>query len=356
MTVLRGTSVETSLAVSVCCVTYNQERYIARALDSFLDQRTSRAYEIIVHDDASTDGTADVILSYAERYPSLIRPVLASENQYSKGEDVFSLAWRHARGSYIALCEGDDYWTDPQKLQRQVDRMEESPDISLSVHAGSAVTEGGEYLRTISCGPANCTISFEQVVLGGGNQFPTASMMFRRDALECLPDYYWRCPIGDYPLSLYLASIGSVDYLAAEMSAYRTSARNSYTVRVENGFDRARAAAHHLAVEELLRAVDIHTRGKYTACLELKARDHEVRRAALERDYARMRGHKLRDAYNALSRPRKALIQLGRIHPLLESAASSAVRLGGRQIGKLNRTIRSRLGPQWRGSRDFRAR
>lgn len=118
--------------VSICCITYNHEAFIAQALEGFLMQQTDFAFEVIVHDDASPDGTQAVIRSYAERDPR-IRPILRQTNVKSTGVAVFPLLFGLARGRYVAMCEGDDYWTDPLKLQKQVDMLESDPQLALSV-------------------------------------------------------------------------------------------------------------------------------------------------------------------------------------------------------------------------------
>jgi glycosyltransferase involved in cell wall biosynthesis len=118
--------------VSICCITYNQEKYIGDTIDGFLMQRTNFPFEIIVHDDASTDGTAEIVGKYATQYPDIIRPILQKENQWSKGIYASpTYVWPQAKGKYIALCEGDDYWTDPLKLQKQVDFLESHPSYVL---------------------------------------------------------------------------------------------------------------------------------------------------------------------------------------------------------------------------------
>ena len=122
--------------VSICSITYNHAPYIRQCLDGFLMQRTNFKYEIIIHDDASTDGTAEIIKEYAEKYPDLIIPILQTENQYSKGLRGFyaRFVFPRAKGRYIALCEGDDYWTDPLKLQKQVDFLEANPEYVMCSH------------------------------------------------------------------------------------------------------------------------------------------------------------------------------------------------------------------------------
>ena len=122
--------------VSINCIAYNQERYISDAIEGFLRQQTDFGYEILIHDDASTDRTAGIIEDYTRRYPDLIKPLYQTENQYSKGIKVgtaFNLP--RAKGKYVAFCEGDDYWTDPEKLQKQVDYMESHPECSMCCHA-----------------------------------------------------------------------------------------------------------------------------------------------------------------------------------------------------------------------------
>ncbi len=117
--------------VSICCVTYNQASYIKASLDSFLMQETNFDFEIIIHDDASTDGTSDIIREYEKKYPNIIKPQIQIENQWSKGvRGIFSrFTFPRSAGKYIALCEGDDYWTDPLKLQKQVDFLENNEEV-----------------------------------------------------------------------------------------------------------------------------------------------------------------------------------------------------------------------------------
>lgn len=122
----------TAPLVSVICTTYNQCRFIEQAIESFLMQQTNFPFEIILHDDASTDGTSDIVRTYAAKYPDLIVPVIQTENQYSKGVmPLGQSAITYARGKYVAWCEGDDYWIDPLKLQKQIDCIEQHPEYSM---------------------------------------------------------------------------------------------------------------------------------------------------------------------------------------------------------------------------------
>lgn len=123
--------------VSICCMTYNHAPFIRKCLEGFLLQETDFPIEILVHDDASTDGTDGIIREYAEKYPEIIFPLYEQENQFSKGKSStmdIEYNYSRARGKYIAYCEGDDYWTDPQKLNKQVDFLEAHPDYSICWH------------------------------------------------------------------------------------------------------------------------------------------------------------------------------------------------------------------------------
>lgn len=126
---------EEPIMVSVCCLVYNHEPYLRECFDGFVMQKTNFPIEILVHDDASTDHSADIIREYTAKYPDLFKPIYQTENQYSKGIPISATyQFPRARGKYIALCEGDDDWTDPLKLQKQVDFMEEHPVYSLCFH------------------------------------------------------------------------------------------------------------------------------------------------------------------------------------------------------------------------------
>ena len=123
------------LMVSIKCLAYNHEKFIRETLDGFVMQKTNFRFEAIVHDDASTDGTAEIIREYAEKYPDIIKPIYEIENQYSKKDGSLSRIMHEAcKGKYIAMCEGDDYWTDTYKLQKQVDFLENHPDYVICSH------------------------------------------------------------------------------------------------------------------------------------------------------------------------------------------------------------------------------
>lgn len=124
---------DASPLVSICCITYNHVAFIREAIDSFLMQKTDFPFEILVHDDASTDGTTDIILEYSKRYPLIVKPIIQTENQYSRGGLINPrFVFPKASGKYIAICEGDDYWTDETKLQKQASFLENNPEYVIT--------------------------------------------------------------------------------------------------------------------------------------------------------------------------------------------------------------------------------
>ncbi|SFC38852.1 Glycosyltransferase involved in cell wall bisynthesis [Parapedobacter composti] len=130
--------------VSICCITYNHEEFIRQCLESFVMQRTTFPFEILIYDDASSDNTAQIIDEYQQMYPAIIKPIIQKENQYSKGVRGMNLKYNfpRAKGKYIALCEGDDYWTDPLKLQKQVDFLETHDNFVLCAHKHDKLIDG----------------------------------------------------------------------------------------------------------------------------------------------------------------------------------------------------------------------
>jgi len=141
-----------NVLVSICCVTYNHVEYIRDTLESFLMQKTDFPIEILIHDDASTDGTVEIVKEYERKYPEIVKPIFQKENQYSQGIGISATyQYPRARGKYIAICEGDDYWTDPNKLQKQVDFLENNTEFGLVftdvqiIDKNNSVIENGAY-------------------------------------------------------------------------------------------------------------------------------------------------------------------------------------------------------------------
>ena len=179
------------IVVSICCLTFNHEKYIEQSLNGFCMQKAPFKFEVLVHDDASTDKTQEIIKRFVEKYPDIIKPILQTENQYSKGVVRMQTTYNYprAKGKYLALCEGDDYWTDELKLAKQVELLEKNPDCSLSFHANNYVfpdrlSHKNKVHRPIK--RENNIYDIKDVIKYGGNFMHTGSMVFLKKALAPL--------------------------------------------------------------------------------------------------------------------------------------------------------------------------
>lgn len=209
--------------VSIICLTYNHAEYIRQCLEGFLMQQTDFSFEIIVHDDASTDGTAIIVKEYAEKYPDRFVPVLQTVNQYSQGVSIGkTFLYPLAKGKYIAECEGDDYWTDPLKLQRQVDFLENHPDYVLcSTDCMMMVEKTGEVFQWIL--GTEDDITPEYLIID--NRIATLTTLYKKsvltDYLNGVEPFMPPFLMGDYPLWLYFASRGKIRKLPYNTAMYR---------------------------------------------------------------------------------------------------------------------------------------
>ena len=209
------------LMVSIRCNTYNHERYIRQCLEGFVIQKTNFRFEAIVHDDASTDGTAAIIREYAEKYPDIIKPIYETENQYSKHDgSLRKIINKHMHGKYIAVCEGDDYWIDPFKLQKQVDFLENNPEYGLVHTAAKSYHENKKIFDRNNIGKGFSNVEDLLVV----NHIAALTVCYRKhlyfDYLsEITPQSSWK--MGDYPLWLYIGFHSKIHFMNDVTSVYR---------------------------------------------------------------------------------------------------------------------------------------
>ena len=221
---------ENTPLVSVVCLCYNHEKTVAQAIESVLAQKTDFPFELIVHDDASVDSTPQIIRAYAEKYPDIIVPVLQTENKMQTCNIAETYISPLLRGEYVAVCEGDDYWTDPEKLALQVRAMRADPGITMCFHAVTQVLPGGEEQICRPCKETGA-VPAELVVKRGGMFCPSVSLLVRRDIADLWPEYRRQADVYDYPLQALSASAGKVWYLDRVMAAYRFQYENSWTAR-----------------------------------------------------------------------------------------------------------------------------
>jgi len=212
--------------ISILCNTYNHRSYIEDALRGFLIQKTTFPFEIIVHDDASTDGTSDIVTRYAEKYPKIINSIIQEENQYKKGRKPTFLSFPHAKGKFIALCEGDDFWISPNKLEKQSKLLQRRPEINIFFHPAVLFTDEQEKKVRNYYGDYEKIIPLNFIIRGGGGVMPTASLLIRRVVFDNLPSWFKSVPLGDYYIQV-LAAINGAYYCPDLYSAYRLGTRYS---------------------------------------------------------------------------------------------------------------------------------
>lgn len=260
---MSGNSGETIMA-TISCVTFNHAAYIRQALDSFLMQKTDFEYEIVVHDDASTDGTGDILREYEKKYPGRVRPLIQKENQYSQGIDNISGAFNfpRARGKYIFMCDGDDYFVSPHKLQKQVDYMEAHPDCTLCIHSARIQLEGRALTeRQMRPYRGSRVIPAEEIV-DKASGYAMSSMAFPSRLVKNLPDYYVDCPVGDTPLQLMAAEEGCGYYIDEPMSAYRVGVAGSWTVAGKQGDYAGKQRVYYERMKKVYEEFDDATGGR----------------------------------------------------------------------------------------------
>lgn len=284
--------------VRVSCMTFNHAHYIEDAMNGFCMQETNFPFVCTIIDDCSTDGEQDVIKNYLEEHfdledSSVVRNeetddyfltfaqhktnkncyfavLFLKYNHYSirKPKKPYIEEWCDTK--YVALCEGDDYWIDSLKLQKQVDFMESHPEHSLCFCAHKAKNPEGKeeiirrYATDIECCP------MEGIILGGGAYMATNSMLFRQSLFVSYLTWVKGCPIGDLPLMLTLAYKGLVGYIDDVMCVYRISATGSWSNRLASSIETRRI--HNQAIDKMWRQFDEWSERKYHRIIMKKLR------------------------------------------------------------------------------------
>ena len=282
--------------IRVDCITFNQASYIEAAMNGFCIQDTNFPFVCTIIDDASTDGEPEVIRRYlAEHFAINDEKTARKEEtddyvmqfaQHKTNKNcffaVFFLKYNHYSikksklpyltdwedTKYVAICEGDDYWIDPLKLQKQFDFMESHPECSMCFHASRKLMPSGELIPYVPS-PKKEIYPTEDIIIGGGAFMATNAMFYRNELLqsEPRPAFWSECPIGDLPMALFFAAKGRVGFIDEEMSVYRVGAIGSWSVR-QNTLKKRRS--HYKAIIKMFNQFDEYTEFKYHWAIEKK--------------------------------------------------------------------------------------
>jgi len=263
--------------VSIICITYNHEKFIEEAIKGFLKQETDFSFEIIIQDDASTDRTAEIIREYEKKYPDRIKTIYNIENQYSKCPSSIDFPpLKASKGKYIAYCEGDDYWIDPLKLQKQIAEMNKHPECQISFHPAIEKWEDGSSKDKILNlhSKKNKIFTIEEVILGGGDFMPTASIVFNASVIPRLISFFEiakETQTTDYYIQILGSEIGGALYLTDVMSVYRKCS-NSWSDNFVNNSDYFNSVVFSMI--ETINEIDVFTNHKYTEQFENKKKNN----------------------------------------------------------------------------------
>ncbi len=251
------------ILVSIWCLTYNHELYIRDAIEGFLAQNVNFEYEIIIHDDASTDNTAKVVEEYERKYPEVIHGIYQKRNQYSKNYPstkwMIEMMIQNCKGKYIAMCEGDDYWIDVQKLQIQINYLERHSECMMTIHNGVIINYENDKIYSANLYTDDCMMPPKDIITQ--KIIPlTASMVYRREAKE-MEEFFSNAGIGDYPNLLYCLTKGELYYFNRVMSVYRFRHSDSWTSNILQS--KHSLIIHNVAMINFLEEFNRYTNREY---------------------------------------------------------------------------------------------
>ena len=299
--------------ISVMCCTYNQEKYIKNCLEGFVNQKTKVPFQVIVHDDASVDSTPQIIREYERKYPEIIKGIYQKENQFSiHPKRLQKFVYPMLAGKYVASCEGDDFWCDKEKLQKQYDAMEQNPDCSICLHKVKMIYENGveteKYIPSLDFYPDKMMGEdyIRQYLLAKMELFHTSSFFVKRDILFSIPksmdDSFF---VGDVPIILWCAANGNLLFQDYVGSCYRMMSQGSTNQALKN---RNYAIMRQKTSVEGLLAFNAETGGKYW---EYMKHDLYMRKAQLYfYDKSSMSSNEKKQVFAELSLKEKITAQI----------------------------------------------
>lgn len=303
--------------VSICCITYNQEAYIRDALDGFIKQKTNFQWELLIHDDASTDRTAEIIREYAKRYPDRIFPILQTENQYCRDSrtSVERLISREREENILRCVRAMTIGRMRRNSSARSTSWRYTRECSLCLHSarievqGKAITEHmmRPYRRSRKIRP--------EEIIDKTSGYPTASLMFRKSMVEHLPDFYVNAPIADIPLQLMSANRGWAYYMDRCMCVYRLGGSASWTTLMKQGNYEEKQRNYARAMEEMYRGFDRESGERFHQTVERASARIRFLTWVNTRKYEKVFDRKYRRFYRELNLRTRFFIRLETMAP-----------------------------------------
>lgn len=315
------------IMVSVSCLVYNHEKYLRRCLDGFVNQKTNFKFEVLIHDDASTDGSADIIREYEIKYPDIIKPIYQKENQYSKHIGINkTYQYPRVKGKYIAFCEGDDFWTDENKLQKQYDALENHPQCGMCVHETTCVNEDGSPNDRVFP-----LVHFDSGVISGSKiiqnypewLFHLSSFFIRKDLLFKL--YYDNtqlcklCPVGDTLIQYFSAAFTDYYFIDSKMSTYRLFSNGSWTqrLRTENKITKTNERFIEFT-KEFGRFLNDNCKGDYTDVIQEAIIRYKIQILLNKKEYKKIYQYRDSKYFSGFNKKLKLIVCLSKFIPGFE--------------------------------------
>ncbi|MGG0671155.1 glycosyltransferase [Sporosarcina koreensis] len=297
-----------TVLVSVNCITYNQEAYIRDAIESVLMQITDFQYELLIGEDCSTDSTLQIVEEYAKEYPDKIR-IITSERNVGARQNSVRLQ-RESKGKYIAICEGDDYWIDPYKLQKQVDYMEANPTCTLCFHNAFLVrgAKKEEEKKPSLIKKSNLYYNKAKSNYNAGELallgfIPTSSFIYRREFMDHPPEWYYTAVVGDNALKLITTSHGYAHFIDDNLGVYRIEVKNSMMDKwkKEEG-QKEKQIARNQGYIELLDNFNRYSNYIYDNQIKKAKVPFEVLNLGLSGNRKRMKSEEYKEYFSSLNR------------------------------------------------------
>ncbi|GAB2531000.1 glycosyltransferase family 2 protein [Rufibacter soli] len=249
---------EPEILVSVSIITYNQEKFIRQAIEGVVNQKVDFNYELVIGDDCSTDGTKGIILEYCNKYPNIIKPIFHPErNKGIPGKLNFLSTLAAAKGKYVALLDGDDYWIDPFKLKKQVEFLENNTDYVMCFH--NTLVQYDDLRESHNLHPADMKKDFNIEDIIGGYFLGPLSVVYKNNLIKNMPEWYFKLEYGDAPLFSMIAAHGKIKYFDDVMGVYRVHPGGVMQTLKDDKFK--------LAAIDYYKNINKHFFGKYKRIL-----------------------------------------------------------------------------------------